>query len=101
MKPTDPCLFDSSIWIVGQKDPLWLSALVRDLPSVSTCLAAVMEYAVGLYAPRQRSTREQVRQFLEDMIGTVTWHSHLSEDFSTASRLIGSAIFRSVAKPSF
>ena len=101
MKPSDPCLFDSSIWILGQNDPHWFSALVITLPDVATCLAAVGEYAVGLYSPRKKTTRDQVREFLEDKMAAVAWHGHLPDDFSSASRLIGEAIFRSVAKPSF
>lgn len=71
MKPTDPCLFDSSIWIVGQNDPAWFAPLVMDLPDVATCLVAVGEYAVGLHAPRQKKTRDQVRAFLDDKLQTV------------------------------
>lgn len=101
MKPTDPCLLDSSIWIVGQNDPAWFAPLVMDLPDVATCLVAVGEYAVGLHAPRQKLTRDQVRDFLEDKLQAVAWHAHLPDDFAAASKLIGTAIFESKAKPSF
>ena len=73
--------------------------MVADLPDVSTCLAAVGEYAVGLYAPREKRTRDQVREFMDDKMAVVAWHAHLPEDFANAARLIGAAIHRSAAKP--
>jgi predicted nucleic acid-binding protein len=89
------------MWIVGQNDPAWFAPLVADLPDVATCLVAVGEYAVGLYAPREKRTRDAVRDFLDNAVQTVAWHAHLPDDFAAASRLIGDAIYRSAAKPSF
>lgn len=100
MKPTDPCLFDSSIWIAGQNAPQWFGGLVRDLPDVATCMAAVLEYSVGLYAPRRKGTRDAVREFLEDKLRAVAWYGHVADDFPAAAKLIGQAIFHSVGKPS-
>ena len=101
MKPTDPCLFDSSIWIVGQNNPAWFATVVADLADVATCQAAVGEFCVGLYAPRQKATRDQVQEFFTQNVQAVACHPHLPDDFDDASRLIGQAIFQAAAKPSF
>ena len=101
MKPVESCLFDSSVWIVGQNHPQWFADVVEGLPDVATCLVAVGEYAVGMHGARIKRTRQQVRDFLERRVQQVAWFSHLPDDFATASRLIGEAIFASKAKPSF
>lgn len=101
MKPVDPCLFDSSVWIVGQNHPHWFADVLDGLPDVATCLAAVGEYAVGLHAPKQKRTRDQVREFLERRIQLAAWHVHVPDDFPAASRLIGEAIYQDKAKPSY
>jgi predicted nucleic acid-binding protein len=100
MKPLDPCLVDSSVWIAGQANPAWLSTLFAGLPDVATCLAAVGEYAVGIYAAPRQTLRDQAREFLSDL-GAVAWHGHLPDDFALAPKLIGGVILRARGKPSF
>ena len=94
-------LIDSSIWIHGQRDPKKFAALIEAQPDLATCDAAVGEYSVALYAPREKKTREQVREFFSAAIAPVASFPHFPEDFKEASRLIGEAIFASAAKPSF
>lgn len=94
-------LIDSSIWIKGQRDPKWFESAVADKDDLATCDAAVGEYEVGLYAPRERKTREQVREFLNAAILPTTRLPHVPDDFREAARLIGEAIFHSAARPSF
>lgn len=38
---------------------------------------------------------------MEDKVQAVAWHGHLPDDFAKAPKLIGNAIFESIAKPSF
>ena len=94
-------LIDSSILIKGQRDPLWFQALVDNRDDLATCDAAVGEFEVGLYAPQEKRTREQVRQFYKAAIAPLMRFPHLPDDFREASRLIGEAIFKNIAKPSF
>ena len=94
-------LIDSSILIKGQRDPLWFASVVDGRDDLATCAAAVGEFEVGLYAPREKKTREQVRQFSKAAIEPLMRLPHLPDDFREASRLIGEAIFHSAAKPSF
>jgi predicted nucleic acid-binding protein len=94
-------LIDSSILIKGQRDPLWFASIVSNQGDLATCDAAVGEFEVGLYAPREKTTREQVRAFSEACITPLMRLPHLPDDFREASRLIGEAIFKSAAKPSF
>jgi predicted nucleic acid-binding protein len=94
-------LIDSSIWIKGQRDPKWFESVVSGQNDVATCDAAVGEFEVGLYAPRQERTREKVREFFNGSISRVMCLPHLPDDFREAARLIGDAIFNSAAKPSF
>lgn len=101
MPDAEAILIDSSIWIKGQRHPGWLEALVEDLEDVATCEAAAGEFSVGLYAPRQKATRDQVRAFLQNVVSAVAWIPHPPEDFREASRLIGEAIYSSKARPSF
>jgi predicted nucleic acid-binding protein len=56
---------------------------------------------VGLYAPREKKTRDQVREFSEASLSPLMRLPHLPDDFREASRLIGAAIFQSRARPSF
>ncbi len=62
---TPSILIDSSIWIKGQRDPKWFESVVADQDDLATCDAAVGEFEVGLYAPRERKTREQVREIFK------------------------------------
>jgi len=94
-------LIDSSILIKGQRDPLWFASLIENQDDLATCDAAVGEFEVGLHAPREKKTREQVRQFSKAAIAPLMTLPHLPDDFREASRLIGEAIFKSAAKPSF
>ncbi len=94
-------LIDSSILIKGQRDPLWFQSVIENHDDLATCDAAVGEFEVGLYAPREKKTREQVRQFYKAVIVPLMRLPHLPDDFREASRLIGEAIFKSAAKPSF
>ena len=94
-------LIDSSIWIKGQRDPQWFASVVSGQDDVATCDAAVGEFEVGLYAPREKKTREQVREFFDAAVWQVMRLPHLPDDFREAARLIGEAIFNSSAKPSF
>ncbi len=101
MKPTDPCLLDSSVWIEGEANPVWFAELIEGLPDVSTCATAAAEFAVGMYSPRKKATRDAARAFLEKSVFAVAVFAHLPDDFLEAARLIGEAIYRSAAKPSF
>ncbi|MCZ7636137.1 MAG: type II toxin-antitoxin system VapC family toxin [Verrucomicrobia bacterium] len=103
MMPADgpSILIDSSIWIKGQRDPHWFAGVVAGKDDVATCDAAVGEFEVGLYAPRDKKTREQVREFFSACILPVMCLPHLPDDFREAARLVGEAIFKSSAKPSF
>lgn len=101
MPAEEAILIDSSIWIKGQRDPKWFESVLSGQTDIATCDAAVGEYAVGLHAPREKRTRQQVREFYEGAVASVAWLPHTPEDFRTASRLIGEAIFNSAAKPSF
>jgi len=101
MKPIDPCLIDSSIWVEGQRNPVWFSGLVADLPDIATCFTASGEYAVGLYAPEQKKTRDEAREFFVNSVQAVACHPHLPDDFLNASRLVGEAIFAKRAKPNY
>jgi predicted nucleic acid-binding protein len=94
-------LIDSSILIKGQRDPQWFQSVIDNRDDLATCDAAVGEFEVGLYAPREKKTREQVRQFYKAAIAPLMRLPHLPDDFQEASRLIGEAIFKSAAKPSF
>ncbi len=94
-------LIDSSIWIQGQRDLQWFVASVAGEPDLASCDAAVGEYSVGLYAPREKNTRDQVREFFMACVAPVRRLPHIPDDFSEAARLIGEAIFASAAKPSF
>ena len=94
-------LIDSSILIKGQRDPLWFESIVDNRDDLATCAAAVGEFEVGLYSPREKKTREQVREFSEACLAPLMCLPHLPDDFREASRLIGEAIFNSAAKPSF
>lgn len=101
MPADEAILIDSSIWIKGQRDPGRFAEVVADQSDVATCEAAAGEFAVGLYAPRDRKTRDQVRAFHAAAVSAVACLSHPPEDFREAARLIGEAIFHSQAKPSF
>ena len=68
---------------------------------MATCDASVGEYSVGLYAPQEQKTRDQVREFMECAIAPVARLPHTPDDFREAARLIGEAIFHAKAKPSF
>ncbi len=94
-------LIDSSILIKGQRDPLWFESIVDNREDLATCAAAVGEFEVGLLAPREKKTREQVRAFSEACLAPLMCLPHLPDDFHEAARLIGEAIFNSAAKPSF
>jgi predicted nucleic acid-binding protein len=94
-------LIDSSVLIKGQRDPLWFASITDNRDDLATCDAAVGEFEVGLYSPREKRTREQVREFSEASITLLMRLPHLPDDFREASRLIGEAIFHSKAKPSF
>jgi predicted nucleic acid-binding protein len=94
-------LIDSSIWIQGQRDPQTFAQVIAEETDVATCDAAVGEYSVGLYAPREKKTRDEVRQFLESVITPVACLPHTPDDFREAARLIGEAIFQSKARPSY
>lgn len=95
-----PILIDSSVWIRGQADPQGFARLIVHERDAATCDAAVAEYEIGLYAPREARTRESVRKFFDaELIHTVRY-PQLPDDFRQAARLIGEAIFNSKAKPS-
>ncbi len=94
-------LIDSSIWIKGQRDPQKFRTLIAGENDLATCDAAVGEFEVGLYAPREKKTRDQVREFFEASVEPLARFPHFPEDFREAARLIGEAIFSSKAKPSF
>ena len=96
-----PILIDSSIWIKGQANPQWFAAVIAGQRDVATCDAAMAEFEIGLYAPRQRRTRESVKAFLEAEILPTVRYPHVPDDFRTAARLIGEAIFKAAARPSF
>lgn len=100
-KAPTPILIDSSIWIRGQADPQMFARLIAAERDVATCDAAMAEFEIGLYAPREKKTREAVRKFLEAEIAPVVRYPQLPDDFREAARLIGEAIFNSRAKPSF
>ena len=55
---------------------------------------------MALYAPRQKKTRDQVREFARQFVDRVVTLPHYPEDFQDAARLIGEAIFAARAKPS-
>jgi predicted nucleic acid-binding protein len=99
--PDSPILIDSSIWIHGQKNPQRFRQLIALENDVATCDAAVGEFSVGLYAPREKKTRDQVREFFGAAVEPVARFPHFPDDFMEAARLIGDAIFASRAKPSF
>jgi predicted nucleic acid-binding protein len=101
MPAEEAILVDSSVWIKGQRDPKWFASVIAAQKDVATCDAAVGEYAVGLYAPREKKTREQVSLFYTAAIASVASLPHTPEDFRCAARLIGQAIFNSAARPSF
>ena len=101
MKPLDPCVIDTSIWIEAQRNPRWFAGLIADLPDIATCFTAAGEYAVGCYAAEQKKTRDEARDFFENSVQAVACHPHLPDDFLTASRLIGQAIFSKTAKPNY
>ena len=101
MRPLDPCLIDSSIWIEGERNPAWFADLVQDLPDVATCLTAAGEYAVGIYAPTKKHTRDRAREFFVKSVQSVAWLPHLPDDFLEAARLVGEAILTNKAKPTF
>jgi predicted nucleic acid-binding protein len=101
MKLSDPCLVDSSVWIDAEREPARFAAAVKGHADVATCLAAVTEFAVGVYAPAKEKTREAARLFLDRQIAAAAWHAHLPDDFAAAARLVGAAIRRGKAKPSF
>ena len=102
MPADDPTvLIDSSILIKGQRDPAWFASIVASRDDLATCDAAVGEYEVGLYAPREKKTRDQVREFLDASVLPLMKLPHLPDDFREAARLIGEAIFASKAHPSF
>jgi predicted nucleic acid-binding protein len=94
-------LIDSSILIKGQRDALWFASVIEGHDDLATCAAAVGEFEVGLYAPREKKTRDQVREFSEAFILPLMRLPHLPDDFREAARLIGEAIFHSTARPSF
>jgi predicted nucleic acid-binding protein len=96
-----PILIDSSVWIAGQRDPQRFRELIAAKNDLATCDAAVGEFRVGLFAPREKATREQVREFFEASVEPLARYPHFPEDFAEAARLIGEAIFASKAKPSF
>jgi len=75
--------------------------VIDNRDDLATCGAAVGEFEVGLYAPREKKTREQVQAFSTACIERMMCLPHLPDDFREASRLIGEAIFKSMAKPSF
>jgi len=101
MRPLDPCLIDSSVWIEGERNPAWFADLVEDLPDAATCLTAAGEFAVGLHAPAKKITRDRAREFFVSSVQSVAWLPHLPDDFLEAGRLVGEAILLSKAKPSF
>lgn len=94
-------LIDTSVLIKGQHDPAWFASIVEKHDDLATCDAAIGEYEVALYAPREKKTRDQVRAFAEASIGPLMKLPHLPDDFHEAARLIGEAIHASKAKPSF
>lgn len=101
MKPSEPCLLDSSVLIQGQRDPQWFSQKLTGMKDVATCHASVGEYAVGMYAAAEKKTRDEARAFYKEFTSSVARHPHLPDDFDEAARLIGEAIFSNKAKPSF
>jgi len=101
MKPSDPCLLDSSILIEGQRNPKGFAKWMAGLDDVATCQVAVGEYAVGMFAPREKKTRDEARAFYKAFTVSVANHPHLPDDFEEAARLIGEAIFSGATKPSF
>ena len=68
MPAEEAILIDSSIWIKGQRDPKWLDSVIGAQTDVATCDVAVGEFAVGLYAPREKKTRQEVREFYDRAI---------------------------------
>lgn len=94
-------LIDSSVLISGQADPQRFAQIVQGRTDLATCDAAVGEYEVGLYAPREKKTRQSVKAFAVACVYPLRREPHLPEDFREASRLIGEAIFASKARPSF
>jgi predicted nucleic acid-binding protein len=101
MKPLDPCLIDSSIWIEAQRNPKWFASLIVDLPDIATGFTAAGEYAVGCYAAEQKKTRDEARRFFDNSVQAVACHPHLPDDFLTASRLVGEAILAKAARPNY
>ena len=96
-----PILIDTSIWICAQADPSWFADVIRGERDIATCDAAMGEFEIGLYASREKRTRESVRKFLETEILPVVRYPHWPDDFRQAARLIGEAIYNGKAKPSF
>lgn len=102
MPAGDPTvLIDTSILVKGQQDPAWFASIVAGRDDLATCDVVVGEFEIGLYAPREKKTREQVREFVDASIMPLMKLPHVPEDFHEASRLIGEAIHASKAKPSF
>ena len=93
-------LIDSSVLIKGQRNPARFADIVENRDDLATCAAAVAEFEVGLYAPREKKTREQVRDFSEASLAPLMQLPILPDDFQTAARLVGEAIFSSAAKTS-
>jgi predicted nucleic acid-binding protein len=96
-----PILIETSIWVLGQEDPQWFARVIAGERDLATCDAAMAEYEIGLYAPKQKPTRESVRKFLEAAVVPIVRYPHWPDDFREAARLIGEAIFNATAKPSF
>lgn len=94
-------LVDSSVWIAGQRDPQKFRELIAVQTDIATCDAAVGEFEVGLYAPRDKKTREQAREFFISTVEPAARFPHFPEDFKEAARLAGEAIFNNAARPSF
>ena len=93
-------LIDSSILIKGQRDPVWFASVIDKRDDLATSVAAVAEFEVGLYAPRDKKTRDQVREFSEAAIAPLMRIPVFPDDFHEAARLVGEAIFNGEAKPS-
>ncbi len=94
-------LIDTSILIKGQRDPVWFASIIDNQDDLAACDASVGEFEVGLHAPREKKTREQVRDFYEASIQPLMRLPHLPDDFHMAARIIGEAIFDGAARPSF